>query len=66
MDVLAVTRYAAVTEEENQAHLADWQAREMVTKAGEVYVKTGHRPYRTDLGLLSKGRGFGSNLNAPE
>ena len=33
----------------------------MVTKAGEAYVKTGHRPYRTDLGLLSKGRGYGSN-----
>ena len=39
----------------------DWQAREMVTRAGKVYVKTGHRPYRTDLGLLSKGRGYGSN-----
>ena len=34
-----------------------------VTKVGEAYVKTGHRPYRTDLGLLSKGRGYGSNLD---
>ena len=62
-DVLEVTRHAAVTEAENRAHLADWQRREMVTKAGEAYVKTGHRPYRTDLGLLSKGRGYGSNLD---
>lgn len=62
-DVLRVTRYANVTEEENRAHLADWQRREMVTKAGEAYVKTGHRPYRTDLGVLSKGSGYGSNLD---
>ena len=35
----------------------------MMTTAGEAYVKTGHRPYRTDLGLLSKGRPYGSNLD---
>ena len=52
-----------VDEEALRGFVADWQAREMVTKAGEAYVKTGHRPYRTDQGLLSKGRGYGSNLD---
>ena len=44
-----------VDEEALRSYVLDWQAREMVTKAGEAYVKTGHRPYRTDQGLLSKG-----------
>ena len=62
-DVQAAARHATLSEEELRGYVLDWQAREMVTKAGEAYVKTGHRPYRTDLGMLSKGRGYGSNLD---
>ena len=62
-DVQAAARYSRLTEEELRDYVLDWQAREMVTKAGEAYVKTGHRPYRTDLGLLSEGRGYGSNCD---
>ena len=61
-DVQAAARRATLSEEELRGCVLDWQRREMVTKAGEAYVKTGHRPYRTDLGALSKGRGYGSNV----
>ena len=62
-DVQAAARHAALSEEELRGYMLDWQRREMVTKAGEVYTKTGHRPYRTDLGMLGQGKGYGSNLD---
>ncbi|MGI9173770.1 MAG: hypothetical protein ACR2GR_00425 [Rhodothermales bacterium] len=62
-DVQAAARRATLNEEELRGYVQDWQRREMMTKSGDVYVKTGHRPYRTDLGMLSKGSGFGSNLD---
>ena len=62
-DVQAAARHATLTEEELRGYILDWQRREMVTKAGEAYTKTGHRPYRTDLGMFSRGQGFGSNVD---
>ena len=62
-DVQAAARHASLTEEELRGYVLDWQRREMVTKADKAYVKTGYRPYRTDRGLLSKGSGYGSNLD---
>ena len=61
-DVQAAARHTMLSEDELRGYVVDWQRREMVTRAGEAYVKTGHRPYRTDLGLLSKGRDYGSNV----
>ena len=63
VDVQAVARHTTLTEDELCGYVLDWQRREMVTKAGNAYVKTGHRPYRTDRGMLSKGHGYGSNLD---
>lgn len=63
-------RRGVVTASDVRAYVRDWQVREMVIagegeQGGRVYVKTGHRPYRIDLGLLSGGRGSGSNLDSP-
>lgn len=46
-EVAAGTDY---TPEQVKDVLVDWQKREMVTSRNGLYVKTGHRPYRTDLG----------------
>ena len=62
-DVRAAARHTTLTKDELRSYVLDWQRREMLTKADEAYVKTGHRPYRTDRGLLSKGSGYGSNLD---